>query len=301
VGGRPVVQDRLSHRADLGGGAGKIQVAVVGHVEWVRFAVVDAVPRPGEIVDARETFEEPAGGGGVAAVQLARLAGACTLYTALGEDGLGHRAARELRRHGVRVETTFRDTPQRQAFTFLDAGGERTVTVFGERLGPHGSDPLPWDELAGTKAVYFTAGDLDALRQARRARVLVATARMLPLLAEAGVPVDALVRSGRDRAERYEPGVLDPPPRFAVTTAGARGGTWEAAHGRTGSWEPAPLPGPVVDTFGCGDSFAAGLAFGLAANGDIQGAVDLGARCGAHCLTGRGPYSGQLRLDGEPT
>ena len=55
--------------------SGRLKVAVVGHVEWVQFARVPHVPRAGEIIHARDTFEEPAGGGAVAAVQLARLAG----------------------------------------------------------------------------------------------------------------------------------------------------------------------------------------------------------------------------------
>ena len=46
-----------------------MRVAVVGHVEWVEFAEVDAVPRAGEIVHAREIWSEAAGGGAVAAVQ----------------------------------------------------------------------------------------------------------------------------------------------------------------------------------------------------------------------------------------
>ncbi|MEA2411961.1 MAG: ribokinase, partial [Thermoleophilaceae bacterium] len=48
--------------------------AVVGHVEWVECALVSRVPKAGEIAHARESFEIPAGGGAVAAVQLARLA-----------------------------------------------------------------------------------------------------------------------------------------------------------------------------------------------------------------------------------
>src|SRR5438094_9227061 len=91
-----------------------VRVSVIGHVEWVEFARVDHVPKPGEIVHATETWEEPAGGGGVAAVQLAKLAGACTLYTALGDDELGHRAASRLGELGVRVETSFRTEPQRR-------------------------------------------------------------------------------------------------------------------------------------------------------------------------------------------
>ena len=66
--------------------------AVVGHVEWVTFARVRHTPRAGEIVHAEDPFEEPAGGGAVAAVQLARLAGAAVLVTALGEDERGRRS-----------------------------------------------------------------------------------------------------------------------------------------------------------------------------------------------------------------
>ena len=42
-----------------------MRLAVVGHVEWVEFARVETVPRPGEIAHAHETWEEPAGGGAV--------------------------------------------------------------------------------------------------------------------------------------------------------------------------------------------------------------------------------------------
>jgi len=69
-----------------------MRTAVVGHVEWIQFARVERVPTAGEIVHAEETWEEPAGGGGVAAVQLFKLAGHCALYTALGDDDFGHRA-----------------------------------------------------------------------------------------------------------------------------------------------------------------------------------------------------------------
>ncbi|MEA2389120.1 MAG: ribokinase, partial [Thermoleophilaceae bacterium] len=68
-----------------------MRTAVIGHVEWIEFASVARVPATGEIVAARRTWTEPAGGGAVAAVQLARLAGECTLYTALGDDEIGRR------------------------------------------------------------------------------------------------------------------------------------------------------------------------------------------------------------------
>jgi len=277
---------------------GAVNVAVVGHVEWIEFARVEHVPAPGEIVHALDWWEEPGGGGAVAAVQLARLAGGCLFLTALGDDELGHRAAQELGALGVRVEVVWRPQPQRRAFVFTDTNAERTITVMGDRVGPRGNDPLPWSKLVGIDGVYFTAGDADAVRAARGARTLVSTARALEPLAAAGVRLDMLVSSSRDAGERYTPGDIDPPPRFVARTAGAAGGQLESSDGSTSAWRAAPLPGPPVDTYGAGDRFAAGLTFGLAEGWSPQDALELGARCGSACVTGRGPYAGQLAANG---
>jgi ribokinase len=77
-------------------------------------------------------------------------------------------------------------------------------------------------------------------------------------------------------------------------TSGARGGEWTGGEGRSGTWKAAALPGPVVDAYGAGDSFAAGLAYALGEGRDIDDALELAARCGAVCMTGRGPYERQL-------
>jgi ribokinase len=271
-----------------------VRVAVVGHVEWVEFASVERVPARGEIVHASTWWEEPAGGGSVAAVQLTRLAGGCTFFTALGDDPTGHRARDELEALGVRMEVVWRRDPTRRAVTFVDAEGERTITTLGPRLNPHADDPLPWDELGDTDAVYFTAGDVAALRRARAARVLVPTTRIMGLLGRAGVHLNAVVGSARDPSERYEPALLGDPPGLVVLTEGAGGGSFRTADGRGGRYPPASPPGPVVDTYGGGDSFAAGLTFGLGAGMAAEDALALAARCGAWCVAGRGPYGVQL-------
>jgi ribokinase len=272
-----------------------VRAAVVGHVEWIEFGRVDHVPAPGEIVHVSESWEEPGGGGAVSAVQLCKLAGSATLYTALGDDEIGHRCKRELERLGVRVEAVFRPTPQRRGFVHVDSAGERTITVIGDRLGPEAGDPLPWHELSETDAVYLTAGDPGVVREARRAGALVSTARGIESLRQAGVPLDALVASARDPGERFATGDIEPPPRFMVRTAGAAGGEYETADGQHGDWQATPLPGPPRDVYGAGDSFAAGLTYGLGAGLAIDDALAVAARCGAACATGRGPYEGQLR------
>src|SRR4051794_21332063 len=127
-----------------------MRAAVVGHVEWIEFGRVDHMPAAGEIVHVTDSWQEPGGGGAVAAVQLAKLSGDATLYVALGDDQIGHRAKRELEDHGLRVEAAFRPEPQRRGYVHVDAAGERTITVIGDRLGPRAEDPLEWDRLAET-------------------------------------------------------------------------------------------------------------------------------------------------------
>ena len=267
-----------------------MNVAVVGHVEWIEFVRVERVPKAGEIVHAEEVWAEAAGGGAVAAVQLARLAGSSTLFTAVGDDELGSRVAEELDRYGVKVYAAVRAGPQRRGFTYVDAEGERTITVLGERIGPRRSDGLPWDELATMEGVYFVSGDPAAVRAARAARALVATARSLADLREAAVELDALVRSRNDQGETYKPGDLNPPPRIEVATVGHLGGSYTVEGGAPRHFHAAAVPGRVQDTYGAGDSFAAGLTYGLADGLSVEEAIALAARTGAAALTRRGAH-----------
>lgn len=262
-----------------------MKLAVVGHVEWIEFLRVESVPRAGEIVAASEAWSEPAGGGGVAAVELARLAGGAHLFCSLGGDELGAEARVRLEATGVRVHSAPGEQPQRRGYVYVDEVGERTITIIGEKARPKGGEGvLPWEELDDADGVYFTAGDAEAARQARRARVLVATARELATLQTAGVELDALVASGEDEAERYQPGDLDPPPRLVVTTAGALGG-WAQPGG---PYKAAAPPGPYEDAYGAGDCFAAGLTFALAQGLEVADALAFASERGALALTRKG-------------
>jgi len=270
-----------------------MRAAVVGHVEWIEFVPVEHVPRTGEIVGAADSWAEAAGGGAVAAVQLAQLADTVHFFTALGGDDLGRAAKGELEERGIEVHASFVETPQRRGFTYIDEAGERTITVIGSKVGPRGhDDSLPWRELARCDAVYFCAGDVDALVAGRRGRVLVATARELALLKRGAVELDALVGSGKDEAEVYRPGELDPEAKLVVTTSGALGG-WAQPGG---PFTAAPVPGQYVDVYGAGDCFAAGLAFALAAGLETLSALSFAAHCGAGALAGAGVHAESVPL-----
>lgn len=271
-----------------------MRAAVVGHLEWVQFVTVDHVPERGEILHAREWWEEPGGGGAGAAVQLRKLGGAATFFTALGDDSVAAGAQAFLEAQGVALEAVRRRGPTRRAVTFVDPGGERTITVLGARLAPARSDDLAWGVLGGADAVYFTAGDEGALGAARAARVLVATTRVLPLLAQCGVYLDAVVGSALDPGESYARGDITPEPGLVVMTEGEAGGSYWSRGGPPSRYAAAAPPGPVVDRYGAGDSFAAGLAYALGTGRRHDDAVALAARCGAAAVTGRGPYAGQL-------
>jgi ribokinase len=222
-------------------------------------------------------------------VQLARLAGEALFLTAVGDDALGRRAVSELEAHGVRVAAAFRAEPQRRVFVHVDGAGERTITVLGRRIAPQRSDALSWNELAHCDAIYFTAGDADALRAARAARVLVATPRARATLAEAPIRLDVLVGSAGDAGERVAARDLDPPPDLLVQTEGASGGRYVRPSGETGRFAAAPLTGPIADTYGAGDSFAAGLTYALGAGLALPEALECAAQCGAAALARRGP------------
>jgi ribokinase len=264
------------------------RTAVVGHVEVVEFVDVDDVPAAGDIVHGSSRLTVAAGGGAVAAVALARWAGHCTFYTALGDDELGHRAEAELRARGVDVRVAWRPSPQRRAITLVDAHRERTIVVIGDRLVPHGSDALPWDDLAATSCVYITGGDTAALHHARRAKAVVSTARILPLLRDAAIPLDALVSSANDAAERYTAGDLSPEPTLVVRTDGSKGGTYVTA-GATHHYAAAPAQ-VTGDTYGAGDTFAAALTFALGRGLAPDAAITEASRRAVEVLAWRGPY-----------
>jgi ribokinase len=263
-------------------------LAVVGHIEWVDFVPVEHHPRPGEVLHAQASFARAAGGGGVVAAVLAELGAEVDFFCALGDDVHGHAAAEQLAARGVSMHVAWRREGTRRAVTLLEGPGERTIITIGKRLDPLGSDALPWERLQRARGVYFTAGDAEALRRAHQAKVVVASPRARTALTHPGPEIDALVFSGNDHDEAQWARRLEHRAHLFVNTEGARGGRWWGAGDSAGRWSAVAPPGPVRDSYGCGDSFAAGFTFGLARGAPVAEAAKLGAHCGARCLTRAG-------------
>ena len=270
----------------------RLCLAVVGHIEWVEFLAVDRWPQPGCISHAQQRLEEPAGAGAVIAVQLAQLLDRPVhFFTALGRDAVGEACVQRLQERGVQVHVAWRDGPTRRGISLVggvgDGSGDRAITVIGDRLTPVLSDPLPWDVLQQCDGAFITAADAALVQAARSVPVLAATPRVgLAVLESAGVQIDALIGSGLDPAELVAPGDLVPSPRVQISTEGAAGGLISTGD----RYSASALPGPFVETYGCGDSFAAGVFAGLAAQWPLKTAIQLGCQLGAACATRFGPY-----------
>jgi ribokinase len=240
-------------------------------------------------VNISAEYTQPGGGGGVAVRALPALgASLARFYTALGNDENARRSEEVLAGEGVEVCAARRDGPQNRAYTVVDPTGERTIFVRGPNDHPTLDDDLPWDDLATFDGVFYTGDDPGSLHAARKAKVVVATARRYDSLVESGVEVDVLIGSSSDVNEQIDLTRLRAQPRIVARTAGARGGTYTLADGTTGSWDAVPPPAPIVDTYGAGDVFMAALTLALGRGDRLDDALAFSARSSAAQLTRRG-------------
>jgi ribokinase len=276
-----------------------LRIAVVGHVEHVTIGRVAAVPRAGEIVHLEAARAFPGGGGGVAFAQLVRSDAEVHLFSAVGDDEAGAQVAAALARTGAKLHLVHRRAPHTRCVAMIDRDGERTIVVVGQPLQPRADDPLPWELLGRCDAAYSTTDDPAAIRAARAARVLVATARRRHVLAAAGVRADAVVGSASDGREISTLADYPIAPGALVLTEGARGGRVETAAG-TARFAAPPAPQAVGGAYGAGDTFAAALTYFLAAGLAPQEACARAAHHGAAVLRTLDPREGQVPLAATP-
>jgi len=268
---------------------GNLNFAVVGHVEWINFLKVDQLPKPGVISHSEKSLEYPAGGGSIIAKTLSELAlNQIHFFTALGNDDYGHRCFKILSSMGINLHVAWRDKPTRRGFSLIDTKGERAITVIGERLAPNCKDNLNWSILKNMDGIFITASDSEIFKMARSASVLCTTPRVgLNIINQSNVSLDGLIGSNLDPGEVFSFSEISVKTRYIIKTEGENGGA-VFPGGRYEALENNKLK---IDSYGCGDSFAAGILYGMTSKWDIEKSLNLAKILGRDASQFFGPYA----------
>ena len=268
---------------------GNLNLAVVGHVEWINFLKVDQLPKPGVISHSEKSLEYPAGGGSIIAKTLSELTlNQIHFFTALGNDDYGDRCFKILSNMGIKLHVAWRDKPTRRGFSMIDSQGERAITVIGERLAPNYRDNLDWDILKKMDGIFITASDSEIFKMARSASILCTTPRVgINTINKSNVSLDGLIGSNLDPGEEFSFSELLVKPKYTIKTEGEKGGIIFPG----GRYEALINKDRKVDSYGCGDSFAAGILYGMASNWDIDKSLNLAKVIGRDSSEFFGPYA----------
>ena len=274
---------------DLKFNKGNLNFAVVGHIEWMNFLKVDQLPKPGVISHSKNSLEYPAGGGSVIAKTLSDLnLNQIHFFTSLGKDDYGDKCFKILSNMGIKLHVAWRDKPTRKGFSLIDSKGERAITVIGERLAPNHKDNLEWSILKNMDGIFITASDKEIFKIARSASILCTTPRVgLNIINQSNVLLDGLIGSNYDPGEVFSFSELSLKPKYTIKTEGENGGMIFPG-GRYRALKNKKLK---VDSYGCGDSFAAGILYGLASGWSIDKSLNLAKVLGRDSSEFLGPYA----------
>ena len=267
---------------------GNLKFAVIGHIEWMNFIKVDQLPKAGLISHSKKFLECPAGGGTVIAKALRELTNSeVHFFTALGNDFYGDQCLNILKNMGIKLHVAWRDKPTRKGFSIVDSDGERSITIIGDRIAPTNKDNLDWSILKDMDGIFITAADKGIFKKARSTKTLCTTPRVgLNIINESGIFLDGLIGSNLDPGEVFSLNELRFKPKFIIKTEGENGGIVFPG----GRYKAIKNKKNKIDSYGCGDSFAAGILYGLSSNWDIEESLNLAKIMGRNCSEHFGPY-----------
>ncbi len=268
---------------------GNLNFAVIGHIEWINFLKVDQLPKPGVISHSKKSLEYPAGGGSIIAKTLSELTlNQIHFFTALGNDNYGERCFKILSNMGIKLHVAWREKPTRRGFSLTDFKGERAITVIGERLSPRHKDDLDWNILKKMDGIFITASDSEIFKMSRSAPILCSTPRVgLNTINKSNVFLDGLIGSNLDPGEVFSFSELSVKPKYIIKTEGEKGGIIYPG----GRYKALKNKKIKVDSYGCGDSFAAGILYGMASKWNIDKSLNLAKVIGRDSSEFFGPYS----------
>jgi ribokinase len=252
-----MIKEETNKNKDFKFVKGNLKFAVIGHIEWINFIEVDQLPQPGLISHSKRSLEYPAGGGSVIAKRLSELTNSKVhFYTALGHDFYGKQCLNILENMGIKLHVAWRDQPTRKGFSLTDSEGERSITIIGERLSPNHNDDLDWNTLNEMDGIFITAADKELLKKSRFAKTLCMTPRVgLNMINESGILLDGLIGSNLDPGEYFSLNELKLKPKYVIKTEGENGGIVFPG----GRYKAIKNKKNNVDSYGCGDSFAASI------------------------------------------
>jgi len=267
---------------------GNLNFAVVGHVEWMNFLKVDQLPKPGVISHSEKSIEYPAGGGSVIAKTLSELTNnQVHFFTSLGNDYYGEQSFKILSNYGIRLHVAWRDKPTRKGFSLIDSNGERSITVIGERLAPTYKDKLDWNIFEKMDGIFITASDSEIFKKARIADSLCTTPRVgINIINKSNVFLDGLIGSNLDPGEVFSLSDISIKPKLIIKTEGENGGILYPG----GRYEALINAKQKIDSYGCGDAFAAGILYGLSSKWTIDKILSLAKLLGKDASEFFGPY-----------
>ena len=289
-----MIKEETNKNKDFKFVKGNLKFAVIGHIEWINFIEVDQLPQPGLISHSKRSLEYPAGGGSVIAKRLSELTNSKVhFYTALGHDFYGKQCLNILENMGIKLHVAWRDQPTRKGFSLTDSEGERSITIIGERLSPNHNDNLDWNTLNEMDGIFITAADKELLKKSRFAKTLCMTPRVgLNMINESGIYLDGLIGSNLDPGEVFSLNELKLKPKYVIKTEGENGGIVFPG----GRYKAFKNNKNKVDSYGCGDSFAAGILYGLSSKWNIEESLNLAKILGRNCSEHFGPYENGEKL-----
>ncbi len=273
---------------------GNLKFAVIGHIEWINFLKVDSLPKPGIISHSDISLEYPAGGGALIAKTLHELTNnEVHFFTSLGTDYYGRESVRFFDEIGLKLHVAWRDKPTRKGFSLIDNNRERSITIIGERLSPSYKDDLDWHLLKEMDGIFITAGDINLFKKARKAKVLCSTPRVgISTINESNIILDGLIGSNLDPHEYFSLSDLSHKHKLIIKTEGENGGF--SIPG--GKYSAINNQNVLKDSYGCGDSFAAGILYGLSSCWSIEKTINLGKVLGRNCIEHFGPYPNMSKI-----
>jgi sugar/nucleoside kinase (ribokinase family) len=257
-------------------------VVVLGDVMSDVSARLQAVPAPGSDTPAVVEMR-PGGGGANVAAWLAWLGAPVVLVGCVGDDEAGRRAARSLAASGVTARLVVDPGRTGAVVVIVGTDGERTMLSDAGANARLDAADLPRDAFRPGARLHLSGyallregsrgAALAALSEARRAGMpaSVDPSSRAPLAAVGGPSFLEMVREAgaiiatRDEAEVLT-GTRDPEAAAAllvdgrdevVLKLGDDGALWRGPGGASARVEAVAPPGPVVDSTGAGDAFAA--------------------------------------------